>query len=85
MLMVRLRSKAERKYRQKRKLLQQQKLKYRTVGEAIDDNPECNCIAVMTLYEDDIYLGPIQYMPITVRDRIVKRADLDERTLLLIT
>ena len=85
MLRVKLRNKAERKYRQKRKLLQKQKLRYKTVGEAIDDNPECNCIAVVTLYEDDIYLGPIQCMPIIVRDRTVNHADLDGRTLLLMT
>ena len=60
-------------------------LHYKNVGEAIDDNPDCRFIVIATLYEEDIYLGSIVCMPLSLRDRPVIRGLVDDETLLLLT
>lgn len=73
------------KYKKKKKKRKRSPLLYKDVGSALDDNPECKYIVIVTLYEDDIYVGPIACMPEFLRQRPVIRGDIDGQTLILLT
>ena len=71
--------------KKKKKRKKKGPLLYANVGEAILDNPECSYIVVTTLYEDDVYIGPIACIPDYIQERPVICGGLDGKTLILLT